>query len=173
MTTLSRQQAYEAAIAAYEAATPDDYRYSATALRQAVDAVLALQALDAGQPVAWQWKSLETDAATPYYFDRLSYGPRPNEDGHYIKDVQPLYRAPVPASSVEALALTAQDVERIERRGLEYARIIGIVNECVTRMVDAGESHAMLAKWISEGLNAALFSPPQERVEAEALRSKE
>lgn len=39
---------------------------------------------------------------------------------------------------------------------LQYLQIIAIVNDCVDRMKKGGESHAMLAKWISEGVNAAL-----------------
>ncbi len=37
-----------------------------------------------------------------------------------------------------------------------YAQIIEIVNECSERMKASGESHRMLAKWISEGIHAAL-----------------
>jgi len=37
-----------------------------------------------------------------------------------------------------------------------YQQIIDLVQSCVRRMQDAGESHRMMAKWISEGLNAAI-----------------
>ena len=37
-----------------------------------------------------------------------------------------------------------------------YSRIIEIVNDCSERMKAAGESHRMLAKWVSEGINAEL-----------------
>jgi hypothetical protein len=43
---------HDAAIAAYEANTPNDYRYSALALRKAVDAAFAVAAAPARQEVA-------------------------------------------------------------------------------------------------------------------------
>ncbi|MER8560121.1 hypothetical protein [Mesorhizobium sp. M0578] len=48
----------------------------------------------------------------------------------------------------------AVDGEAVKRPS--YSAIIDLVNGCVERMKRSGESHLMLAKWISEGLNAAL-----------------
>lgn len=41
-----------------------------------------------------------------------------------------------------------------------YAQIIAIVKDCVERMKQTGESYLMLAKWISEGVNAAARPKP-------------
>lgn len=53
---------------------------------------------------------------------------------------------------------------------LSYSRIIEIVEDCSERMKRGGESHRMFAKWVSEGINAALASPPAPQAEVtEAL----
>ena len=43
---------------------------------------------------------------------------------------------------------------------LSYTRIIEIVNDCTERMKRGGESHRMLARWISEDIHAALAAAP-------------
>lgn len=49
VTTVDYMRRHDAAIAAYEANTPNDYRYSALALRKAVDAAFAVAAAPAKQ----------------------------------------------------------------------------------------------------------------------------
>lgn len=54
-----------------------------------------------------------------------------------------------------------------EGRPITYARIVEIVNDCSERMKKSGESHRMMAKWISEGINAALSASPVPKGESE------
>jgi hypothetical protein len=114
--TLSRQQIEEMLVAAYvrgvewhnENRTPADFRYRFKAARDYADKTLALQALDAGQPVAYRWRFVpgslsargnENDWHLEHADDFLKYA-QSRPDNY---EVQLLYRAPPPASSVEAL----------------------------------------------------------------------
>ena len=51
-----------------------------------------------------------------------------------------------------------------------YDAVKALVNDCVERMKRTGESHPMLARWISEGLIAALASVPGKGGYTDALQ---
>jgi hypothetical protein len=127
------------------------------------DRIMALYAspsvpADTGEPVAWRWR-YTTSPVWHYIEDAMAAEQRTRNLGY---EVQPLYRAPAPASSVEALRLLVQRVEAIlgELGPGGYLVPAGAVK---TNALEAALNEA----------RAALSSPPQERVEAEALRSKE
>jgi hypothetical protein len=85
---------HDIAAAAYEAAVPVDYRYSALALRKAVDAALSALAPQAGdnaeEPYRWIW---EEDLINSGTWDDM-YDDEPPSPHDRIRNVRPLYLHP-------------------------------------------------------------------------------
>ncbi|QIG68679.1 hypothetical protein EVB67_029 [Rhizobium phage RHph_TM3_3_14B] len=106
---------HDIAAATYEAAVPVDYRYSALALRKAVDAALSALAPQAGdnaeEPVAWTTQA-QLDGIKGTGNNGIMWG----EPLPYHPDI-PLYAHPVEAQGDKRV-----DIERLTRP------IIGIEN---------------------------------------------
>ncbi len=92
-----------------------------------------------------------------YLFDGLNIEPWPIDQTSSrddavvdaVKAIKAALRLATPRPAVS---------EAMERPS--YDAVKALVNDCVERMKRTGESHPMLARWISEGLTAALSSVP-------------
>jgi hypothetical protein len=105
-----------------------------------------------GEPVAW--RITFGDGSTWLRLTKAEVEEALASTNYDQVEVAPLYASP-PSSPV------APEGVRVS-----YAKIIEIVNDCSERMKRSGESHRMLAKWVSEGINAAL-TPAAEQGETD------
>jgi hypothetical protein len=102
----------------------------------------------------------------------INYGPEGEEnwanlitpEGQHVANIRTHHARRIVA------ALTASPSSPVAPEGVRvsYAKIIEIVNDCSERMKRSGESHRMLAKWVSEGINAAL-TPAAEQGETDMV----
>jgi hypothetical protein len=107
-----------------------------------------------GEPVAW--RITFGDGSTWLRLTKAEVEEALASTNYDQVEVAPLYASP-PSSPV------APEGVRVS-----YAKIIEIVNDCSERMKRSGESHRMLAKWVSEGINAAL-TPAAEQGETDMV----
>lgn len=115
-------------------------------------------ALSAGQaqPVAWLSEKYEGKRLDDTHVTFIRSVMESNKSRGY--EITPLYASP-PAVPGE-----------VERPS--YQQIIDLVQDCVRRMHDAGESHRMMSRWISEGIDK-LFVPAKSKWQPIATARKD
>jgi hypothetical protein len=90
---------------------------------------LALQALDAGQPVAWRWKrKIDPPADDPWLSD---YDPRLAEPASAFVFVEPLYRAPA-LRDADTIAQLVKRAEAAEAEAATLREALERVNKTLT-----------------------------------------